>query len=100
MARKYTTTTPRSTVRAGMRRMWLRSRERGTAMKLAGRACACCGAKQIVATPDVRLEVHHKRGIDWEAMIDMYFERVLQRPEDYTVLCKECHKDEHTKGTP
>ena len=97
MARKDMTTSTRSSVRAGMRRMWLRSRERGTAMKLAKRACSCCGAKQIVATPDVRLEVHHTKGIDWEDMIDMFFERVLQRPEDYTVLCKVCHLAEHEK---
>jgi hypothetical protein len=95
MGRKDTTTTPRSQVKSGMRNIWMRSRERGTAMKLAKRACSCCGAKKVVATPDVRLEVYHDNGINWDGVVDLFFERVLQRPEDYTVLCKECHLEEH-----
>ena len=41
------------------------------------------------------LEVHHKKGIDWNEVVDLIREKVLQTPDDLTVLCKKCHKLKH-----
>jgi predicted HNH restriction endonuclease len=99
MARKDTTTTPRSKVKNALRQCWLRSRERLTALKMAGYTCAKCGAKQSRAKGrEVYVEVHHTNGINWDGLVDLVRERLLQRPENYTVLCKDCHGDEHTEA--
>ena len=92
-------TTPRSRVRAALRQLWLRSRERAAALKLAGYKCAECGVKQSRAKgKEVYVEVHHTKGINWDGLIDLIFKRLLQEPKKYTVLCKDCHKAEHDKG--
>jgi len=44
---------------------------------------------------EVKICVHHTDGIDWDGIVDLIVDRVLQRPENYTVLCEECHKKEH-----
>ena len=96
MGRKDETRTPRSRVKNAIRQLWLRSRERAYAIKLAGRSCSKCHKKASVAKGrEVKLEVHHTFGIDWDGLVDLIIDRVLQRPEDYTVLCKGCHKAHH-----
>jgi hypothetical protein len=42
--------------------------------------------------------VHHRDGIDWEALVDMVFARLLVDPSRLEVLCRECHGKEHGKG--
>ena len=84
--------TPRSRVIAALRRLWLRSRERAVALKREGYCCEKCGKKQSVAKgKEVKLEVHHKEGIEWEQLIDLVFEQLLCNPEKLEVLCKDCH---------
>jgi hypothetical protein len=74
----------------------MQSRERNYALKLADRRCAECGIKASKAKGrEVDVEVHHTNGIDWDGVVDMIISRVLQEPEDYTILCKECHKKHH-----
>lgn len=88
--------TPRSKVRDALRKLWLRSRERNEAIKIAGAICTRCGKKRSVAKGrEVKLEVHHKDGIDWEALIDIVYERLLCPPERLDVMCTDCHADEH-----
>ena len=87
--------TPRSQIRSALRRLWLRSRERAAALKNAGRCCQECGVKASVAKgKEVKIEVHHKEGIDWEGLIDIVASRVLQDPSKLKALCVECHKRE------
>ena len=88
--------TPRSKIRAALRALWMRCRERQAALKAAKYCCARCGIKQSKAKGrEVKVEVHHKRGILWEEIIDLIAERLLQTPEDYEVLCERCHEAEH-----
>jgi 5-methylcytosine-specific restriction endonuclease McrA len=88
--------TPNSKIVAAIRQLWMRSRERNMAMKQANYTCQNCGARQSVAKgKEVKLHVHHKKGIDWKGISALIRDRVLQRPEDYEVLCIDCHKKEH-----
>lgn len=92
--------TPASRIRNAIRIIWLRSRERSHAMKNAGYCCERCGVHQSVAKgSEVKLQVHHKRGIDWDGVIAFLRERVLQTPEDLEVLCDGCHGREHNTGS-
>ena len=86
--------TPRSRVKNALRMLWLRSRERAAAIKAADNTCAKCGRKGSKAQGrEVKIEVHHLDGIDWDGVVDIICERVLQDPSRLQVLCKECHKD-------
>jgi 5-methylcytosine-specific restriction endonuclease McrA len=91
-------TTPRSRVRAALRQLWLISRERAKACKIQNNTCRKCGKKKSVAKgKEVKIEVHHLDGIDWNGIIDMVIERILPDPSRLEVLCVDCHKKE-TKG--
>lgn len=93
---KKSKSTPRSRVRAALRQLWLRSRERGEAIKAAGATCRVCGRKRSVAKGrEVTLEVHHEDRIVWDAMIDMIYERLLCSPDRLTVMCTDCHATLH-----
>ena len=95
---KRSPNTPRGKIRAALRQLWLRCRERAQALKDAKYCCARCGIKQSKARGrEVKVEVHHKRGIDWEGVINIIIERILQTPADYEVLCEACHEKEHEK---
>lgn len=84
--------TPNSRIRQSLRLLWLRSRERAAALKNANYCCAYCGVKQSVAKGrEVKLEVHHIDGIDWDGLCDLIRERLLQKPERLAPACKECH---------
>jgi len=88
--------TPRSKIKGAIRQLWLRSRERAAALKREGYKCERCGAKQSrIKGKEVYLEVHHKDGIDWDGVVDIIAERILQTPENLEVTCKECHDKEH-----
>ena len=89
-------TTPRSRVKAAMRQLWLRSRERQAALKKAGRCCERCGVKASTAKGhEQKLEVHHVDGINWDGLVDMFIRRVLPSIDRLEVLCPQCHDDEH-----
>jgi len=89
--------TPRSKVKVALRRLWLQSRERSKALKDTGYCCSECGIKQSVTKgKEVKLEVHHDPPINWNGIVDLIFERLLnsnQKP-----LCKDCHKKQHEKA--
>lgn len=92
-------TTPRSKVRAALRQLWLRSRERAAAIKREQGCCEYCGKKQSTAKGRVvKLEVHHNGGVpNWDHMIEVVYRHLLCDPKHLTVLCKECHDSEHDK---
>jgi predicted HNH restriction endonuclease len=88
--------TPKSRIRSALRQLFLRSRERAAVLKEAGYCCSECGVKQSTAKgKEVKVEVHHKSGIDNWAEIDEYIRKALLNKDDMTVLCKGCHTNEH-----
>ena len=91
--------TPRSRVRACLRQLSLRSRERALAMKTAGYRCEKCGIKQSRAKgKEVYIEAHHREGVaDWERLIDLVYEMLLVSPDKWEILCKDCHLTLHEK---
>ena len=96
VAKKNPRKTPRSQVRAALRRLFLRSRERSFAIKRDLYTCQCCGVKQSRAKDkEVYVEIHHKDGIgNWNAVIDAVYEHLLCDPDEgLTTLCKSCHED-------
>jgi len=94
---KKTLYTPRSKVRASLRQLWLRSRERAFALKRGGYVCQVCGIKQSKAKgKEVSVVVHHREGIDWENLIDLVYERLLVNPDKLETLCTNCHKETHS----
>ena len=89
--------TPNSKIRAALRQLFLRSRERAKTLKDAGYCCSDCGVKQSKAKgKEVKVNVHHRSGIDWDGVFDYIRERILNQ-EDMEVLCEECHEKEHEK---
>jgi hypothetical protein len=42
---------------------------------------------------EIKIEVHHRDGIDWDFLIDEIFRVLLVNPDRLQVLCKDCHKD-------
>ena len=93
--------TPTSQIKAALRQLWLRSRERAAAIKRDGYTCQTCGAKQSRAKGrEVYVEIHHLLGIKWKEIIEYIRKEILIDPEGLTTLCKECHKKEdHGKST-
>ena len=90
---KRLSTTPRSRVRACLRRLWLRSRERAAALKRDGYSCRGCNKKQSRAKgKEIYVEVHHIDGIKWEQLIDMVYEMLLCNPDSLITMCEDCHK--------
>ena len=92
-------TTPRSKVRAALRQLWLRSRERQAALKRDKYSCTRCGVHQSVAKGrEVKINVHHTTPIDWDRMIDfiMIESGLMCGPEGLTSLCVKCHEEEHS----
>lgn len=96
MSRKLPTT-PRSRVRAALRQVFLRGRERAAALKKTGNRCERCGVKASVAKGrEVKLNVHHRdRIVNWDKIIDLVFEELLCDPAKLEVLCVACHLKEH-----
>jgi 5-methylcytosine-specific restriction endonuclease McrA len=83
-------------VRAALRQVWLRSRERAAALRRETYHCERCGAKGSAAKGrEVKLEVHHREGIDWDGVIDLVIERIMVDPSRLEVLCEDCHDKEH-----
>lgn len=89
--------TPRSKIKAAIRQLWLRSRERAAALKREGYCCQECGVKQSKAKgKEQKIEVHHISGIDiWAEVVDLIADKILSHPDGLMVLCPDCHKEEH-----
>jgi len=64
--------TPNGTLRSWLRKMFLKSRERGEAIKRDKYTCQRCGVKQSRAKgKEVYVEVHHKAGIEnWTELFE------------------------------
>ena len=97
MPKKNELKTPRSKVKDALRRLFLRSRERGYAIKRDHYACQCCGIRQSKAKGrEVTVEVHHIDGVDnWGQIIDQVYQFILCHPDGLITLCKDCHEKQH-----
>lgn len=88
--------TPASQIRSALRQLWLRSRERGQAVKDQKNTCCECGRKGSAAKGrEVRINVHHTDGIRWDNLIQLIREQLLQTPDKYVCMCEECHVKLH-----
>lgn len=85
--------TPKSQIVSGLRRTWLRSRERAARLKHDQYTCVRCGAKQSRAKGrEVKVEVHHKEPIEWDSIVAVIKETLLV--DSTETLCQPCHKKE------
>jgi predicted HNH restriction endonuclease len=93
---KKLTYTPNSKIKAALRQLFLRSRERAAALKRDGYTCQRCGCKQSRARGrEQKVQVHHKVGVmNWDALYRAVREYLLCNPEFLETLCPECHKKE------
>jgi 5-methylcytosine-specific restriction endonuclease McrA len=82
-----------------LRMLWLRSKERATAIQRDKYTCQVCGRKQSKAKgKEFKVQVHHKEGIgNWGEVIEKVYEQILPDPEKLQTLCKECHDKETHK---
>ena len=87
--------TPRSRVRAALRNLWLRSRERAACLKRDNYTCQVCGKKQTMAKGKVfKVQVHHIEGVgNWEYLIEEVYKHLLCNPNDLQTICKPCHDE-------
>jgi predicted HNH restriction endonuclease len=97
--------TPNSKIRAALRQLWLRSRERNAAIKRTGNRCQMCGIKATLAKGrEVKLEVHHVEGVlNWEELFAAVRRHLLVHPDKQMPLCKSCHDKQHhfpANGSP
>jgi len=91
--------TPNSKIRAALRILWMRSRERSAALREMGNCCCLCGVKQSKAKGrEVTLVVHHMRGVDWSGLFDDIRRRLLHDPKDLAPMCPSCHKSWHEEN--
>lgn len=91
-------TTPRSKIRAALRQLWLRSRERSQAMSRDKYTCQNCGKKQSRKKgQEVKCECHHLNPINWDLMIDYIQRHLLVNPDELECLCVDCHAEETQK---
>ena len=80
-----------------LRQIFLRSVERQEALKRDHYSCVQCGAKQSKKKGcEVKVQVHHKKGISiWDEIIDMIYKHLLCSADELETLCTECHNKEH-----
>lgn len=85
--------TPRSRIKGMLRQIFLRSVERNNAIKRDKYTCCDCGIKQSVKKGhEVRVQVHHIKGIKvWDDLIDLIYEHLLCDIDKLETLCVDCH---------
>jgi len=88
--------TPRSRIRGYLRQIFLKSIERGEAIKRDKYTCQKCGIKASMKKgAEVKVEVHHVKGIKcWDEIIDKIMDELLCGQEELQTLCRDCHEKE------
>ena len=94
--------TPRSKIKNALRILWMRSRERGAALRATGYCCSKCNGKASKAKGRAfDVHVHHKIGIgNWDRVIDVIYEELLCDKSLLVALCPSCHAKEHPELQP
>lgn len=96
--KKHKTQTPKHRIQSALRQLWLRSRERGAAVKRESNTCEKCGKKGSRARGrEVKIHIHHIHGVKWDKMVDYIRKELLVNPDDLTVYCDKCHRASHKK---
>jgi predicted HNH restriction endonuclease len=87
------TQTPKTIIVRQLRQLWLRSRERGEALKRDKYSCVRCGIKKSVKKgSEQKIEVHHKEGVcNWDKIIEVIREELLCSIDKLESLCPDCH---------
>ena len=93
--------TPKGKIRSALRKLWLQSRERATALKRDKYTCQHCDRKQTMAKgKEFKVQVHHKNMISqWEHIIEEIQKGLLCSPEYLETICKECHDKLHSNDS-
>jgi len=91
--------TPNSRIRASLRMLFLRSRERAAAIKRDKYTCRVCGVKQSKAKGrEQKVECHHREGVlNWDKLFEAVRLYLLCDPKDLETLCEKCHRDKEDK---
>ena len=92
--------TPNSKIRAALRQLFLRSRERQSALKRDHYTCCSCGRKQSMAKGrEFKVQVHHKQGgiLNWDKLFQAVREYLLCSPDHMETLCEQCHEEKGDK---
>lgn len=85
--------TTKSKIKSQLRMMWMRSRERAAALKRDKNTCQICGKKQSRKVgEEVKVEVHHLNGIDWEEIFNVIRKELLNNVDNLITLCYDCHR--------
>lgn len=83
--------TTRAKVKAAIRLLWLHSPERAATLKQDRYTCQSCGKKQSKRKGhEVKVEVHHDEGIEWDDICDLILYWVFHGKQ--STMCVECHK--------
>lgn len=87
--------TKKAVIVAGLRQIWLRSKERANRLKYDSYTCQNCHKKASKAKGnEFKVQVHHKHGVlNWDAIIEALNENLLCDIDKLETLCKECHKE-------
>ena len=87
--------TPRSRIKGMLRQIFLRSVERSNALKRDHYTCCDCGIKQSVKKDNVvKVQVHHKEGINcWDNIIEIIYDQLLCDIDKLETLCVDCHNN-------
>ena len=85
--------TPRARIKGMLRQIFLKSSERAEALKRDHYTCVDCGLKQSAKKDHVvKVQVHHKEGIDvWDEIIDLIYKHLLCDVDKLETLCVDCH---------
>ena len=88
--------TPNGKIKAALRMVFLRSRERAKRLKADGYCCQRCGIKQSKAKGrEVKVEVHNRDGVcNWAEIYEAVRKNLLN-VEEMETLCAGCHDKEH-----
>lgn len=90
--------TKKAIIVSGLRNIWLRSKERSNRLKLDDYTCKHCNRKQSKAKgQEFKVQVHHVNGIEWDELVQLLRDKLLQDESCLLTLCKECHKKEENK---
>lgn len=91
------TVTPDGIIKSAMRLLFMRSRERSSAIRRDGNTCTCGSKGSSRKGAEVKTEVHHvKEGdINWERIYTVIREELLCSKEGMVTLCRPCHLKIH-----
>ena len=94
--------TPRNRIYQSLRKLWLMSKERQTALKRDKYTCQHCKRKQSVAKgKEFKVQVHHIKGImNWEKIISEIYDELLPSPDQLVTVCRECHLELERQKQP